>query len=825
MIHMNPKYHLLVAAAALSLNACSTDDTCPEPEIGGYKISFTVAEDTETRTTLEMLETGNFLRWVPTDKVGIYTVGKNGWSVNSNILTTADVNKSPVEFVGTLEQPVSSGDMFYAYYPYNATQSTDPWVKLSIPVEQKQTQEGVYNGESNPLVAVPMELSQDWGNAGHISSVRFRSLGAVVELQLYSSDEALRTESIHSVTFDSYTPLADDFSFDLKRVKVNNELLISTSYGSKVVTTSLEEPAAIPATSGEAARVYLTIGPGQYRGKIVVRTDVAQYIFRLKNTMTFDRAVIKGLPADLAKADRIIPDASIHFEDPEVKRICVENWDTNKDGELSYKEAAAVTDLNNVFKNTNIVSFNEFRYFTGLQRIGSSAFNKCGSLTSITIPDGVASIEGNAFYRCSSLSAFYGKYASADHRCLIDDRYDNILLSFAPAGLTEYTIPDGVTSIGSDVFDGCSNLTSITIPDGVTRIGYNAFSSCSSLTSITIPDGLTTIGVQAFFNCSSLTSINIPKGVTTIGDETFCYCTKLTSINLPDGLTTIGVRAFYNCSSLTSINIPKGVTEIKPYTFYSCSSLTSINLPDGLTTIGDEAFYSCSSLTSINLPDGVTSIGTYVFYGCKNLTSINIPDGVTTIGDSAFFNCSSLTGVITIPQTVSSIGERAFGRCRSLSTFEGKYASADHRCLIQDGALLAFAPAGLTEYTIPDGVTSIGTYVFSSCSSLTSINIPDGVTTIGDWAFNDCSSLKSITIPEGVTSIGESAFRWCNSLESVYCKPTAPPTIGYDKFYGDGIFYETPSSMKIYVPAASVDAYKTAENWSEYASKIFADNN
>ncbi len=111
---MNPKYHLLVAVAALSLSACSTDDAYTGPENEGYKISFTVAENPESRTTLDA---GDFLRWVSTDKVGIYTCGYN---VNSNILTTADVNKSPVEFIGTLEVPVSSGDKFYAYYPYNA---------------------------------------------------------------------------------------------------------------------------------------------------------------------------------------------------------------------------------------------------------------------------------------------------------------------------------------------------------------------------------------------------------------------------------------------------------------------------------------------------------------------------------------------------------------------------------------------------------------------------------------------------------------------------------------------------------------------------------
>ena len=130
-----------------------------------------------------------------------------------------------------------------------------------------------------------------------------------------------------------------------------------------------------------------------------------------------------------------------------------------------------------------------------------------------------------------------------------------------------------------------------------------------------------------------------------------------------------------------------------------------------------------------------------------------------------------------------------------------------------DGTLVAFAPAGLTTYTIPDGVTTIGDGAFYDCSSLTSIAIPEGVTTIGSSAFSDCSRLTSITIPEGVTTIGRYAFYECSSLTNVYSKPTTPPTLGATVFSSDYI----PS---IHVPQASVDAYKAASGWSDYASKI-----
>ena len=182
--------------------------------------------------------------------------------------------------------------------------------------------------------------------------------------------------------------------------------------------------------------------------------------------------------------------------------------------------------------------------------------------------------------------------------------------------LTNIDLPESLTSIGRNAFWGCDSLTSIIIPNGVTSIGDHAFSKCNSLKSIIIPDSVTSIGNYAFLCCDSLTSINIPNGVTSIGEGAFYDCDSLTSINIPDSVTSIGYYAFSDCDSLTSINIPIGVTSIGDCAFENCHSLTSINIPDGVTSIGDCAFSSCYSLTSINIPNSVTSIGYYAFKWC-----------------------------------------------------------------------------------------------------------------------------------------------------------------------------------------------------------------
>ncbi len=147
-------------------------------------------------------------------------------------------------------------------------------------------------------------------------------------------------------------------------------------------------------------------------------------------------------------------------------------------------------------------------------------------------------------------------------------------------------------------------------------------------------------------------------------------------------------------------------------------------------------------------------------------------------------------GVIKFNGNITLIGYQAFLRCNKL-----------------------------TSITIPDSVTSIGDDAFYYCEALTSITIPNSVTEIGESAFYYCHDLKSVTIGNSVTAIGNDAFYWCTKLNVVYCKPTTPPAGGSHMFdyYSNGI---RPLGCTIYVPTESVDAYKAASGWSDYASYI-----
>ena len=389
----------------------------------------------------------------------------------------------------------------------------------------------------------------------------------------------------------------------------------------------------------------------------------------------------------------------------------------------------------------------------GVKVVGNDAFQGCGFLTNIDLPESLTSIGRNAFWGCDSL--------------------------------TSIIIPNGVTSIGDHAFSKCNSLKSIIIPDSVTSIGNYAFLCCDSLTSINIPNGVTSIGEGAFYDCDSLTSINIPDSVTSIGYYAFSDCDSLTSINIPNGVTSIGDCAFENCHSLTSINIPDGVTSIGDWAFSSCYSLTNINIPNSVTSIGYYAFKWCKSLMSINIPDSVTSIGNGAFSDCKSLLNINIPNGVTSIGDSVFVDCNSLIS-ITIPSSVIAIGMNPFRGCHADLKNESKAFIYEHNVLFdRDKTAIISYRAKEANYVIPDSVISIGDFAFSECNSLTSIIIPDSVTSIGYSTFSECKSLTNINIPDSVTSIGDFAFSGCDSLTSINI-PNGVTNIGQGAFKNCG---------------------------------------
>jgi hypothetical protein len=173
--------------------------------------------------------------------------------------------------------------------------------------------------------------------------------------------------------------------------------------------------------------------------------------------------------------------------------------------------------------------------------------------------------------------------------------------AFSGTGLTSVTVPDSVTSIGSNTFSGCSNLANVVLPSTLTVIPDGCFDRCSSLTALDfLPSTIEYIGVTAFRRCSGLVSAIIPPNVSVITGESFRFCSQLRTIVFPTSLKLISIYAFQFCTSLESLDLPDGLNYIDQISFSECSSLVTVNAPKTLLTIGYLAFSECSSLASFN---------------------------------------------------------------------------------------------------------------------------------------------------------------------------------------------------------------------------------
>ena len=231
--------------------------------------------------------------------------------------------------------------------------------------------------------------------------------------------------------------------------------------------------------------------------------------------------------------------------------------------------------------------------------------------------------------------------------------------SHISVGVSEYR----VTEIMSGAFLNCISLSSLTLPDTLTNIENNAFDGCSGLTgTLVIPDNVTYIKDSAFRNCSGLTGLKLGNSIRKIEIGAFSGCSGISgTLIIPDSVVDIEESAFSGCISLTDLSLGDNLTTIKNRTFYGCRGLTgTLTLPNSVIDIADYAFSKCSGLTGITLGNNLSTIGAWAFDSCINVERLSLGTGLTAIGYSAFANCSSIAAILSYPAVAPMTGSNVF---------------------------------------------------------------------------------------------------------------------------------------------------------------------
>ena len=359
------------------------------------------------------------------------------------------------------------------------------------------------------------------------------------------------------------------------------------------------------------------------------------------------------------------------------------------------------------------------------------------------------------------------------------------------SGLTEVTIPVGVTSIGERAFNNCESLSKITTNAIVVpsfQVSGNNFWGVSHNGVLYFPEGsdystwfYTNVGGEGYINRTAylgqygwrgeVIGYDYSKPINPNRVVKCRYEDKTTNICLSiNGFTdilvngvSIKLRTVYDVNSNDVVEFVLKEDKISELSFYGCSNLRVVTIPNGVVSIGEDAFRVCNHLRKITFPDTLISIEPYAFYDSDLLGMLKLPNSLTTIGGAAF--CKCLMETVELPDSLNYIGDWAFGFCYELRFIE-----------------------------IPENVTYIGEYAFYECQYIDEITIPSGVTTLSPHLFDSCTFLHRITLPETLTTISNGVFYGCTYIKEIIIKaPVAPNLV-------DGSFEKIGSKGTLYYP-------------------------
>ena len=526
---------------------------------------------------------------------------------------------------------------------------------------------------------------------------------------------------------------------------------------------------------------------------------------------------------------------------------------------------------------------------SGLVNLGNNTFQNCVLLSSVTVPDSVTNIGASVFQDCVNLENIHVSenneyYKSVDGVLFNKDLTELIQYSIGNSR-ANYSVPDSLISIGNGAFSNCGSLENVIFGENsqLTSIGSSAFFKCISLESVIIPNSVTSMGVFLFSDCVSLTNINISSGITKINPYTFQGCISLENIIIPDSVTNIGAGAFRNCSSLETITVPHNVLNISWEVFMGCVNLSEVIIKSETPpALGVSVFTDTSNTLKIFVPSAsvdmyrvasgwihqqsrILSATTFILETTSNSgTSIPIrlikPNTNTLYievnGNMQHILDGSVDGQfqrnieidseiqnvvrVWVDQYDYSFASQTIGttelfrrdvlkevfigsQIEIIESFAFNYSRNLEYVVIPNGITsiggYAFSSTNLKNIIIPDSVLDIGNLSFNGCRELENVILSKNLTVIGVSAFRYCERLLSVIIPASVTDMGNTVFSYCRKLKTVIIENTTPPIIGGT---GTRVFSYTHETLTIYVPSQSEDVYKNTSFWDIHSDKIYS---
>ena len=517
--------------------------------------------------------------------------------------------------------------------------------------------------------------------------------------------------------------------------------------------------------------------------------------------------------------------------------------------------------------------------------IGYGAFQDLTTIKTITLPSTLQYID-DAYYDTfpESLTDIFAESANPYFSSVDGVLFNKTQTKFVfyPAGKTDtdYSIPDGVTSLGKNAMAKNSHIINIIIPGSVRAMEWSAFEVCSNLQTATIQEGVTIIGDFAFNRCGNLSSVTLPSTLESVGRWAFHY-TKLTTLTIPENVSSIGEYAFADCDFLESIQLPSGLNTIEQFTFSSCPVLSEIVIPESVTAIGKASFFDCQTLDKITLPGQVESLGDIVFERCTKLEQVHFMGNAPALGTDVFYETAPYFVILYDADTTGWATPTWHGYpCYPYEGYGFDYQNINGGTEAEitgywganPDAVVPSSIAGLpvtqiaqeafsdrtdiTSVTIPDSVSGIGSDAFYGCESLEAIYIDEtngyfkdvdgvlfsqdvstlirypegkegstytiqgGVTTVAGDAFANCGNLTGITIPESVTTIGSMAFFNCQKLASI-----SVDSANNDFSSANGILFDKAGNTLVQYPAGkTLSSYTVPESVTSIGEAAFAYN-